>query len=58
MEGSAIVQSCRASGVPVYLFKVVSDTAGHGRKDIIERIAAVRHDLFTFFRERILPAIS
>lgn len=58
MEGAAIVQACRAFGVPVYLFKIVSDTPGHGRKDIIERIAAVRHDLFAFFRERVLPAIT
>ncbi|MBN2078590.1 MAG: 5'-methylthioadenosine/S-adenosylhomocysteine nucleosidase [Spirochaetes bacterium] len=58
MEGAAIVQACRASGLPVYLFKIVSDTAGHGRKEIIERMAAVRHDLFAFFSERVLPAIT
>ncbi|TFH39341.1 MAG: hypothetical protein E4G96_09220 [Chrysiogenales bacterium] len=58
MEGAAIVQTCHAFVVPVYLFKIVSDTTGHGRKEIIDRMLTVRHDLFAFFMERILPGIT
>jgi adenosylhomocysteine nucleosidase len=57
MEGAAVVQACRAYGVDVYLFKIVTDTHGAGAKEIIGTMIATRGSMFEFFRDRIRPGL-
>ena len=57
MEGAAVVQACRAFGVDVYLFKIVSDTHGAGTEEIIGNMIATRGTMFEFFRDRIRPGL-
>lgn len=57
MEGAAVVQACRAFGVDVYLFKIVSDLHGSGTTEIIGNMVATRGALFEFFRDRIRPGL-
>src|SRR3990172_1755624 len=48
MEWAAIVQACRAYGIKVYLFKIITDTAESGESDIIRNILNTRIRLFEF----------
>lgn len=57
MEGAAVVQACRTFGVDVYLFKIVTDTAGYGVKEIIGSIAATRNSLYDYYRDRVVPQL-
>ncbi len=57
MEGAAVIQACEMYGVKCYLFKVVTDTAGCGLRDIIQNILATRNSLFECFRDRVMPLI-
>lgn len=57
MEGAAVIQACRAFGVKVHLFKVVTDTAGCSVAEIIRNIAATRKALFEFYRDQIMPLL-
>lgn len=57
MEGAAVIQACRAFGVDVYLFKVVTDAAGSSIKEIIRNILSTRDSLFMFYRDQVLPLL-
>jgi adenosylhomocysteine nucleosidase len=58
MEGAAVVQACRGASTPVYVFKIVTDTAGHSLLEIIGNIRTLRKHLYDFFTERILPLVG
>jgi nucleoside phosphorylase len=55
MEAAAVVRACRDASTPVYVFKVVTDTAGHSLLEIIGNIRTYRIHLYDFFAERVLP---
>jgi len=57
MEAAAVVQACRAFGVKVYVFKVVTDTAETNKMEIIKNILLTRSALFEFFVEKIRPVL-
>ncbi len=57
MEGAAVVQACRAMDADVYLFKIVTDIADCGAKEIIGNIVATRKSLFEFYRDRLEPVL-
>jgi adenosylhomocysteine nucleosidase len=56
MEGAAVVQACRLLSRKVYLFKIVTDTAGHGTVDIIRNMLLNREKLFIFMKDRVLSS--
>ena len=57
MEGAAVVQACRAFGVKVYVYKIVTDTSESGKIEIIKNILLTRSMLFEFFIEKIKPML-
>jgi adenosylhomocysteine nucleosidase len=57
MEGAAVAQACRAFSRPVYLFKIVSDTHGFGKEEIIASMIETRNRMYEFFRDRIVPGL-
>lgn len=57
MEGSAVVQACRALDASVYLYKIVTDTAGCSVRSIIRNIMHTRDSLFEFCRDRVMPLL-
>ena len=57
MESAAVVQACSRYGVKCYIFKVITDTAGCGVRDIIKNMLATRNSLFDCFRDQVLPLI-
>lgn len=57
MEGAAVAEACRAYSRQVYLFKIVSDTHGFGREEIIASIKETRNRMYEFFRDRIVPGL-
>ena len=55
MEGAAVVQACQKMHVPVYLFKIVTDTPAHDRDiEIIENVKKTRQVLFDFFLKNLM----
>lgn len=56
MEGAAVVQVCRRFGVPVYLYKFVSDCFGND--DIPSNIRKFRNAFMEEFFQSIFPQIK
>ncbi|HPB82521.1 MAG TPA: hypothetical protein PK200_10845 [Spirochaetota bacterium] len=55
MEGAAVVHACGLYAIPCYLFKIVSDTVSdQNGRNIVENIAAVRNDLYSYMVEHVL----
>jgi adenosylhomocysteine nucleosidase len=53
MEGAAVTQVCRAYLTPVYLFKIVTDIAGHSIDEIKGNILLYRTRLYDHFSEQV-----
>ncbi|HHO74952.1 MAG TPA: hypothetical protein ENN05_00795 [Deltaproteobacteria bacterium] len=54
MEAASIAQACRHFTMPCYVFKFVSDTAGHTRTDsIAENIVSLGESFYAFFQNRV-----
>ncbi len=54
MEGASVVQTARRFRVPCYLFKFVSDSAGHTESSEIEtNIRQYRQAFYAFFKDHI-----
>jgi len=59
MEGAAVVQACARFGLPVYLFKVVTDTPDHEKDaDIIRNVKKTSSALFDFYADKIRPRLA